>query len=78
MTEFADVVRRRRMTRAFRRDPLPPGTIEHLVDLAARAPSAGKTQGWRRRLEAPGAASSGTSRCSAERRSGGSGCSTHR
>ena len=34
------------MTRAFRRDPLPPGTIEHLVDLAARAPSAGKTQGW--------------------------------
>lgn len=46
MSELADVVRRRRMTRAFARDPLPDGTIEHLVDLAARAPSAGKTQGW--------------------------------
>lgn len=34
------------MTRAFRRDPLESGTIERLVDLAARAPSAGKTQGW--------------------------------
>ena len=43
---FADVVRRRRMTRAFRPDPLPPGLLEELVDLAARSPSAGKTQGW--------------------------------
>ena len=43
---FADVVRRRRMTRAFRPDPLPPGLLDDLVDLAARAPSAGKTQGW--------------------------------
>lgn len=34
------------MTRAFRREPLAPGTIERLVDLASRAPSAGKTQGW--------------------------------
>lgn len=34
------------MTRAFRRDPLPPGLLDELVDLAARAPSAGKTQGW--------------------------------
>ena len=34
------------MTRAFRRDALAPGTIERLVDLASRAPSAGKTQGW--------------------------------
>jgi nitroreductase len=43
---FADVVRRRRMTRAFRPDPLPPGLLDDLVDLAARSPSAGKAQGW--------------------------------
>lgn len=46
MGEFADVVRRRRMTRAFAPTPLPDGLLEQLVDLAARAPSAGKTQGW--------------------------------
>ncbi|HUF99802.1 MAG TPA: nitroreductase family protein [Ilumatobacter sp.] len=46
ITEFARVVRRRRMTRSFADRPLPPGTLEHLVDLASRAPSAGKTQGW--------------------------------
>jgi len=34
------------MVRAFTPDPLPEGTIEHLVDLARRAPSAGNTQGW--------------------------------
>jgi nitroreductase len=34
------------MTRAFRPEPLPPGLLDELVDLAARAPSAGKTQGW--------------------------------
>lgn len=34
------------MTRAFRTDPLPAGTLERLVDLASRAPSAGKSQGW--------------------------------
>ncbi len=46
MSEFADVVRRRRMTRAFDQRPVDPDTLHHLVDLAARAPSAGKTQGW--------------------------------
>ena len=46
MPEFADVVRRRRMTRAFDGRPVPPELIEDLVDLASRAPSAGKTQGW--------------------------------
>lgn len=46
MGELADVVRRRRMTRAFDPRPLPDGFVEHVVDLAARAPSAGKTQGW--------------------------------
>lgn len=46
MAEFADVVRRRRMTRDFLPDPVPDEILAHLVDLAARAPSAGKTQGW--------------------------------
>jgi nitroreductase len=34
------------MTRTFRADPIPPAVLEELVDLASRAPSAGKTQGW--------------------------------
>jgi nitroreductase len=34
------------MTRAFLPDPLPEGLLDELVELAARAPSAGKTQGW--------------------------------
>jgi nitroreductase len=34
------------MTRSFTDQPLPDGTLEELVDLASRAPSAGKTQGW--------------------------------
>jgi nitroreductase len=46
MPDFADVVRRRRMTRAFSDRPLQEGLLEQLVDLAGRAPSAGKTQGW--------------------------------
>jgi nitroreductase len=44
--EFADVVRRRRMTRAYDGRPVPPDLLVELVDLAARAPSAGKSQGW--------------------------------
>jgi nitroreductase len=34
------------MIRAFRSDPVPPELLDDLVDLASRAPSAGKTQGW--------------------------------
>ena len=34
------------MTRAFTTDPLDPDTVDDLVDLGSRAPSAGKTQGW--------------------------------
>jgi nitroreductase len=45
MPDFADVVRRRRMTRAFDKRPVPPELLTQVVDLAARAPSAGKTQG---------------------------------
>lgn len=46
MAEFGEVVRGRRMTRAFRSEPLLDGLLEELVDLASRAPSAGKAQGW--------------------------------
>jgi len=46
MTEFAEVVRARRMTRAFDDRPIDPGVLDGLVELAARSPSAGKTQGW--------------------------------
>ncbi len=46
MTEFAEVVRNRRMTRAFEGRPIEPVALDGLVDLASRAPSAGKTQGW--------------------------------
>jgi len=34
------------MTRAFRPDPIGREVLEEIVDLASRAPSAGKTQGW--------------------------------
>jgi len=44
--EFADVVRGRRMTRAFSTQPVDSKLISQVVDLASRAPSAGKTQGW--------------------------------
>ena len=34
------------MTRAFLPTPVEPALIDDMVELAARAPSAGKTQGW--------------------------------
>ena len=46
MPEFAEVVRRRRMTRAFSPRPVPRAVRDELVELASRAPSAGQTQGW--------------------------------
>ena len=44
--QFADIVRARRMTRAFTAQVVDPRIIEECVDLATRAPSAGKSQGW--------------------------------
>ncbi len=44
--EFTDVVRGRRMTREFSSRGVEPELLDQLVDLASRAPSAGKTQGW--------------------------------
>jgi nitroreductase len=43
--DFADVVRKRRMVRHFRDEPVPAEAIERILDLAKRAPSAGFTQG---------------------------------
>ena len=44
--EFVRVVRTRHMTRSFARTVVPRSAINELLDLAVRAPSAGKTQGW--------------------------------
>ncbi len=48
---FRDQLRRllvwRRDVRHFRRDPLPAGTIERLLELACLAPSVGLSQPWR-------------------------------
>lgn len=44
--DFTEVVRRRRMTRAYTPDPVDPAVIERALDHATRAPSAGFSQGW--------------------------------
>lgn len=44
--EFGDVVRSRRMSRAFAPGPVDWSLVDNAIDLALRAPSAGKTQGW--------------------------------
>lgn len=44
--QFADCVRSRKMVRSFRSNPVAPELVERIVELASRAPSAGKTQGW--------------------------------
>src|SRR4051794_12265147 len=45
--EFAEAVRRRRMVRNYQPDqPVDRATIERLLELAIRAPSAGFSQGW--------------------------------
>jgi 5,6-dimethylbenzimidazole synthase len=42
-----DLIVWRRDVRRFRRDPLPPGTVERLLELATLAPSVGLSQPWR-------------------------------
>src|SRR5436305_10845160 len=54
-TEFDDAFRARlrelvvwrRDVRCFRRDPLPDGTLDRLLQLACMAPSVGLSQPWR-------------------------------
>ena len=43
--DFEQAVRRRRMVRSFTDEPLAPGTIDEICDLARRAPTAGNTAG---------------------------------
>jgi nitroreductase len=46
--ELRDAVRTRRMIRSYDPDrPVARGTVDMLLNLAIRAPSAGHTQGWR-------------------------------
>lgn len=42
-----DLLQWRRDVRRFRRDPLPVGTLERLVEAASLAPSVGMSQPWR-------------------------------
>lgn len=42
--ELSDAIRRRRMVRAFSAEPVDAELVDHLCDLARRAPSAGNTQ----------------------------------
>jgi len=44
--EFAEVLKRRKMVRAFTSEPLAPGTVDRLLKAAQRAPSAGFSQGY--------------------------------
>ena len=44
--ELGEVVRRRRMVRAFTDEPVDPALVDRLLDMARRAPSAGNSQGW--------------------------------
>lgn len=44
--DFTEVVRRRRMTRAYTADPVDPAVVERALEAATRAPSAGFSQGW--------------------------------
>ncbi|HLZ66299.1 MAG TPA: 5,6-dimethylbenzimidazole synthase [Aliidongia sp.] len=44
---LVDLIAWRRDVRAFRTDPVPPGTFERLVSLACLAPSVGLSQPWR-------------------------------
>jgi nitroreductase len=44
--EFTEVIKRRKMVRAFKAEALPPGTAGRLLRAANRAPSAGFSQGY--------------------------------
>jgi 5,6-dimethylbenzimidazole synthase len=45
--KLRDLLIWRRDVRRFRTDPLPPGTLERLIELACLAPSVGLSQPWR-------------------------------
>jgi len=43
--EFADIIRRRRSIRSYRREIPPPDVLDRIVDIARRSPTAGFSQG---------------------------------
>src|SRR5689334_3404472 len=43
--DFVDVVQRRRMVRSFTDAPVPAESVERILDIARRGPSAGYSQG---------------------------------
>jgi 5,6-dimethylbenzimidazole synthase len=45
--QLLELFRWRRDVRQFKRDPLPPGTLERLLNIAALAPSVGLSEPWR-------------------------------
>lgn len=45
MTEFKDLVRKRRMVRSFTDEPVAPDIVRRVLDTARRGPSAGYSQG---------------------------------
>jgi nitroreductase len=45
--EFRDILKRRRMVRAYQPEPVPRATLERIVGTLRRAPSAGFSQGQR-------------------------------
>ncbi len=46
-TQFEELLKWRRDVRSFRRDPVDPQLVEHLIGLASLAPSVGYSQPWR-------------------------------
>lgn len=44
--EFREVIRRRRMVRAYQPDSVPADALTRMLEHAVRAPSAGFSQGW--------------------------------
>ncbi len=44
--QFADVVRKRHMVRAYTDEPVDPAAVRRALEHAHRAPSAGFSQGW--------------------------------
>jgi nitroreductase len=47
MTEFIDIVRKRRSVRRYRSDPVPRDMIEKCLEAARHSPTACHTQSWR-------------------------------
>ena len=47
MLNVDEAISTRRSVRAFRSDPISRSTVEHILEMAARAPSGTNTQPWK-------------------------------